>query len=268
MWCKTCRQDVPGRASFDEGGYACARCGSTLAADPALLTATLTANLLDQGIDLAAQDEPAPQLAPPPCSLDDWEVEDQLRQADRALRQRPRMGVRTASSEKNYRFDPPQIRLEPLGMAAAPRGTQQSEPSPRARKARRSGSRLGMLATSLGFTGFACGGVLLGWAWLEDRPELWNLGLPITLVGQCLMLVGLLLQLERLWRSGGDTADKLQEVDLQLYDLQHAARALSTSEAGPARAFYTHYSAGASPHVLLADLKGQFDLLAEQLHRR
>ncbi len=263
MWCKACRQDVPGVASFDEGGFCCARCGEKIGTDPALLTATHACQILDQGVDLAEQDEPQETVAAaPPVALDDWEVEEQLRSADRLLRQNARTGQ--VASAPVFRFDPAHAAVH--GAGAGPHFSPSqpvADPPPK-----RSAGVVAMLLLSLGFMGFACGGVLLGWGWIDNRQELWDLGLPIALVGQCAMLCGLLLQLERLWRSGSDTATRLVQVDQQLHDLQHTTHLLSTTHAGPAKSFYAHFSEGANPRVLLADLKGQLDLLATRLHDR
>jgi len=40
---------------------------------------------------------------------------------------------------------------------------------------------------------------------------------------------------------------------------------LGTSHASPGAAFYSHLVEGASPQILLSDLKGQLDLLAVKL---
>jgi hypothetical protein len=116
--------------------------------------------------------------------------------------------------------------------------------------------------------GFACGGVLLAWSFVADRADLWSLGLPITLSGQCGLVIGLLLQLERVWKSSSDNYTKLDEVDGRLDDLKHLTTLLGTSQSGGSSAFYSHLSGGASPHLLLADLKSQLDLLAVHMARR
>lgn len=122
----------------------------------------------------------------------------------------------------------------------------------------------GWLATSIGLMAFACGSVLLGWSLHMERADLWNLGLPITLGGQFLLILGLLLHLERVWQTNQQTAVLLSEVDQRLSKLQQSTSLLSTS-ASSSQAFYAHLSSGASPRMLLTDLKGQLDLLAMKL---
>lgn len=274
MWCKACRQDVPGVASFAEGGFCCARCGGNLGTDPAVLSATHTAKVLDHGIDLTSADDEqqaasaAPQpVRTPPVKLDDWELEEQLSTAQRLLQQRGQQRrYRPAVQEAPvYRFDPPQLPLHAQAASGPHFTPARPQPAPRTSSV---APLLALLLTLLGVMATVCGAVLLGWGWIDGRAELWNLGMPIALGGQCVMLCGLLVQLERLWRRGTDTASKLNEVDEQLHDLRQTALMLSTTQAGPARSFYTHLSDGASPHLLLADLKGQLDLLAHRLHQR
>ena len=116
--------------------------------------------------------------------------------------------------------------------------------------------------------GLVCGGILLGWAKWEARPELWEMGLPIALCGQFGLMLGLIVQLDFLWRVNRHTATKLEEVGDQLHDLNQTAAMLGTTHTAPAQAFYTHLAEGANPHLLLADLKGQLDLLAMRMAER
>jgi hypothetical protein len=136
------------------------------------------------------------------------------------------------------------------------------------RKSSQPSSALAVLtwgALSLGTTTFVCGGMLLGWSLVAGRQELWTLGLPIALGGQIGLLIGLVLQLDRLWHDNRRAAAKLDDVDEQLHDLKTATTMLGTSHSSPASAFYSHLSHGASPQLLLADLKGQLDLLAVKI---
>jgi len=124
------------------------------------------------------------------------------------------------------------------------------------------------IALALGMTAFACGGMLLGWSLVAGRDELWTLGLPIALGGQIGLLVGLVLQLDRLWHDSRHAAAKLDDVDQQLHELRTATTLLGTSHTSPASAFYSHLSYGASPQLLLSDLKSQLDLLALRIAQR
>jgi hypothetical protein len=115
-----------------------------------------------------------------------------------------------------------------------------------------------------GTTALVCGSILLGWATIADRPELWTLGTPIALGGQIVLLVGLVCQLERLWSDSRRAAHQLEKVDAQLHELRTTTTLLGTVH-GPSAAFYAHLAGGAGPELLLSDLKGQLDILAARL---
>jgi hypothetical protein len=110
--------------------------------------------------------------------------------------------------------------------------------------------------------------VLLGWSFAADRADLWPLGLPLALIGQAGLIVGLVLQLDGLWHSNRLTADSLTALDGELSRVRHATTLLTTTKNSSAQSFYAHMAEGASPQLLLADLKGQMDLLAQQLAAR
>ena len=118
----------------------------------------------------------------------------------------------------------------------------------------------------LGTTGSVCGLALIGWAMNTGRQELWAVGTPIILAGQILLILGLVLELDRIWRDNRWAAVRLETVDEQLHDLKTATTLLGDVQ-GPSSAFYAHWAGGAGPEVLLGDLKGQLDLLAVKLAR-
>jgi hypothetical protein len=73
----------------------------------------------------------------------------------------------------------------------------------------------------------ACGASLLGWSVLGNRPELWDFGLPVAIVGQAGLLFSLALQLERLAHSNREAASRLSEVDEHLHALRQTAHSLA-----------------------------------------
>ena len=105
----------------------------------------------------------------------------------------------------------------------------------------------------------ACGGVLIAWSLIAGRDDLWSIGLPLAVVGQGGLVIGLLLQLDGLWQSSKKTEETLTQLDCKLHDLAHTTTMLGTTRSTPAQSFYVHMAEGASPHLLLADLKGQLD---------
>lgn len=246
MWCSTCRQDVPGIAggSADSPQIRCAKCGGSTARPVSASAAAMQRS---------------------PVKASEWELDDDLHEVRHLLR----------VLEASPGGDLPAYQSAFLDAGAAvqpsshlPRSTlRHAAPietaAPRHRKRR--SPFFAWAALSLGLMTFMCGGVLLGWSFLAGRAELWTLGLPVTLAGQAALVVGLVLQLETLWQSNRDTSGTLEVLDDQLRDLRHATTMLSTTHSSPAQSFYAHMAGGASPQLLLADLKGQLDLLAAQL---
>ena len=104
---------------------------------------------------------------------------------------------------------------------------------------------LAWTALLLGTMGFACGLALIGWSMNTGRQELWAIGMPIILAGQIVLLLGLVLQFDRIWRDSRRAADKMETVDEQLHDLKAATTLLGTTH-GPSSAFYAHWAGGGS----------------------
>jgi len=123
------------------------------------------------------------------------------------------------------------------------------------------------LVLSTGLMLFVCGTILAGWSLITMRSELWLTGVPVSLVGIACLLVGFVLQLESLWTGHRETMKMLLELDDRMAEIRHATTLLKTSHSGAAQSFYANLADGANPQVLLADLKGQLDLLAQQMAR-
>ena len=245
MWCKDCRQDVPALLSGDKQTICCPRCGGLLCADNST------------GCQTVPQDEPP--------SYDGWELGEELSEIGRALGSAHREDRRSTSTDRreSVRIDQPHAEL-PLWHAPA------AEPpvarrKPAAAKRGIASSALTWISLGLGTAAFVCGGVLMGWSIATGRQELWTIGLPAALVGQIVLLAGLVLQLDRLRRDNHRAADKLDTVDEQLHDLRTAATLLSTTQGPASTSFYSHFAGGASPQLLLTDLKSQLDLLAMRI---
>jgi hypothetical protein len=232
MWCKQCRQDVPALPSADKQNYCCPRCGETISVEP---------------------------------SYDGWEMDEQLRHAERVLQSNK---LRGREAESIYRREASRFDLPHAGPPTWHAPTAQ--PPARQRKTDQADSptltgMLAWLAISLGTTAFVCGGILLGWSLITGRQELWTIGLPVTLVGQVALLIGLVLQLDRLWHDNRASAAKLDNVDEQLHDLKASTTLLGASQGPAASVFYSHFAGGAGPQLLLTDLKSQIDLLAMKI---
>ena len=281
MWCRNCQQDVPGIAAPDDSGVVCcARCNTEIAGSE---VESATA-----GIPWDADSEPASEFVPHQFSaqhaqdqapvtslLDEWELDDDVRSAQRILGSLSADGQMLAAPG-DYQAAPSTTsssasigwQLPPGYAGGMPplRVDDAHSPAPKKRVERRS-SPLAWLALSLGLMAFVCGVVLLIWAYATARPDLWSLGIPLTLSGQAGLLLGLVMQLEGLWQTNRKTSDTLGDLDDRLKDLRHTTTMMGTTHSSAAQSFYAHMAEGASPQIMLADLKGQLDLLAMKMSR-
>ena len=249
MWCEQCRQDVPAVASGDGGRFCCPRCGRDLSPGGGRKTTP------DEDSAVLATD-------PEPPLDDGWELDQQLRHIEHVLgMDKSGYGCRKAAyRQEAARLDPPNAGPPGWHLPSAGKPVRAKRPQPQRSNPLLAG--LTWIALSLGTMAFVCGGVLLGWSLWGDRPELWNVGMPVALCGQIALLVGLVLQLDRLWHDSRHAAAKLDQVDEQLHELKTTTTLLGTGHNSPGSAFYSHLAGGAGPELLLSDLKGQLDLLA------
>ena len=208
-------------------------------------------DLAAHGVDLAGRKQASQR---PPVTIDEWDFDHDLREL---------AGLVSAA------------KAAPLGSPLAGAGAPAAAPLVFARPkpaeapiARPRGSLLAWCVLLLGVVALAGGGSLLALAYVVQSDELWSLGMPITIAGQVSLLLGLVLQLERVWRDNRYAVDKLGEVDRRLADLNQATTMLGVTHGSASQAFYAHMAEGASPHLLLADLKGQLDLLAVRMSER
>ena len=86
------------------------------------------------------------------------------------------------------------------------------------------------------------------------------------MAGQIALLLGLALQLDRIWRDGRRAAVSLQTVNEQIDDLRRATTLLGARTALPPPS--TRIGPAARPRDLLSDLKSQLDLLAVKIAKQ
>ena len=127
------------------------------------------------------------------------------------------------------------------------------------------GQVIAWLIVVAGTLTLASGIGLVAWSLAARQLLYWNLAMGLTLGGQGTLILGLVLVLSRLWRNSRYTSGKLQDVHARLGQLQQTADVLATMRAGGAPTFYTDLMRGASPQVLLANLKGQVDQLSARV---
>jgi hypothetical protein len=193
---------------------------------------------------------------------DPWETEEQLCHLQRVLNAEPPKTPSPAITGPSLRIDP--------GHGAPGRRRLPASHAPRRSRgqSRRARSALHLVAwfvLLIGLMGMACGGVLLGWSLIAARQDLWPIGLPVALVGQIVLVIGLVLQMDRIWNDHSHASAKLDRMDERLADLKSTTALLGTTHSTPAVSFYSHFAGGANPQILLADLKSQLDLLALKL---
>jgi hypothetical protein len=231
MWCRQCQQDVPGIAVKDDGNrICCARCSGLLAGEPP-----------------REEPEPAPDPLRSPPRLDDWSLDADLAAVTRMMRSL-RIDAPTASAPESPR----------ISAIPPPRSIERPKTPKRS-------AAYAWPALMLGMMTFTCGAVLTVWSFVTGRDDLWTYGLPAVLAGQGLLVLGLVLQLEGLWQNNRDTRETLDDLDRELNELRHATAIITSTHTAPGQSFYHHMAEGASPHLLLADVKGQLDVIAMRL---
>ncbi len=285
MWCSSCEQDVPGVASVDgDKRICCARCGESLSSGAAL-SATLEIDEAEQpeteSVAPSVEDTDQPSATPIldseslpphhswPPQWDDWEFEEDLQSVERRLRVLRAQGIMPAREETSQQlyFDEPHSAVpnNHLKLAAEKQRSKSPPSLPRAKRRKSRSAFFSWAMISFGLMTFVCGAVLMGWSIVTTRVELWTIGTPLTLGGQAVLIIGLIFQLENLWQSSRETTTTLDELDEQLHDLRQSATLLGPSQPNPAKSFYLHMAEGATPQMLLADLKGQLDMLAVRM---
>lgn len=125
--------------------------------------------------------------------------------------------TRTSSAERPGLFDAPHAQLRGWHVhgAASHSGAAQAH--------WRRKPLAGWLLLSVGLASFFCGAALLTWSLMGNRPDLWTMGVPITLAGQVGLLLGVVLALDRLGQQNRRTNDYLGRLDERLDELRAAA---------------------------------------------
>jgi len=272
MWCSSCRQDMPALASALEAGLFCARCQAGLKSEfPAGDAVARPANGIDKhDFDLpdgiSDRSKPDESAARPgraesrwndlDSSLDSaWEsIDEMLSRADLLLgnaAEIPRHESPTFSQLDSAHSGPSGWHHQP------PRPLRLYRPPSRS-------SIVSWCSLGTALTGFVCGSVLLSWSLLGGRPELWNIGETITLASQVGLLIGLVLQLDRIGQDRGQTAARLTRLDQQVESLHTTV--MPGTPGPPPPNFATQAAKPVSAdEALLAELQSQLDRLASTL---
>jgi hypothetical protein len=255
MWCNTCQQDVPALGRAGTTKLLCPRCHGTLPPPHAV-------GLSEEGIALddAAALEVVDRV--PPLLGDDWQLRRRTRNLSRKLRHDPAASRQRIDSAQNMFATLAEQTAAPIVDPGSYARQSQAVAAPRPE----SGQFAAWCVTFLGFVGLAAGLGFVVWTIAHGGSEYWNHALAVTLAGQGLLIFGLVLVVTRLWRSSRYATGKLQQVHLELGQLQRTADAISAMRTGGSPAFYGELVRGASPQMLLTNLKGQLDQLAARLN--
>jgi len=179
MWCKSCRQEVPGHAAPGGKGFCCARChelipveNGTTEAEPAVVT-----ERVDSAVP-AALDSTLPEYWA-------WQVNQQLRHAEQVIQSGRRRQLPTG---QQLRIDEAWDKTAPAEMVpAATHVDADGDETPL--------TSFAWFVICTGVTALTCGSVLMGLSFWQERPELWTVGLPIMIIGQVALVLGMGLQL-------------------------------------------------------------------------
>jgi hypothetical protein len=251
MWCSTCQQDVPAMGTPRAGAPSCGKCGTPfVAAEPAARASTADHSKLVKVLTGSTLVE------------DDWTLEAELRGVERLVSSLKSSG---GLARQPLAVDTPH---ESAAGWHAARHSPAAQAAERPAAAEPQKNLAAWAILSLGLAVFACGAVLLTWSLVGKRSDLWPVGMPLALIGQAGLILGLILQLDGLWQTSRKTVAALSELDDELKHVRQATTLLSTTRTSGAQTFYAHLAEGASPQMLLADLKGQLDLVAQQVGKR
>jgi len=255
MWCKNCRQDVPAVSGAAEDCPSCLRCGAVFphgargargrgSASEGTRLAVTRVSKKAPGEDIAfICDAPTLSIRAPLSSFDTWELEEQLRHVDRIL-----SGARFATTHV------PKSVTEKCDETKSP--SPPLAPQPRRSTAR---ARAAWAIVAAGAVALACGITLLCAGAFISRPGWQSLGLPITLLGQVALLLGMMLQLDLVWQGKRETASKLYRFQKRLVDLEALADELSPAAIDDS-------PAPGDERELMAELKSRLDLLSHRLN--
>jgi hypothetical protein len=269
MWCLHCGQDVPGVASGNGTALSCVRCGGSLArhfTSPSALDESGRSESTDSSQPREREAIAAEAIA---AEVDDWALDLEMQRMRRLIQAAARDPIATQPQNTLNAFaslDAAHQHLQQAYFRTSSHPVLHATATPTGKRppqSRLSAATWSMLA--LGLMASVCGGVLLAWSLLAGRAALWTCGMPIALGGQLALLVGLVLRMDLLGDANRRTVDQLETVDKELDDLKRDAAVASATQNGPSQAFYAHLTRGANPQLMLADLKGQLDLLAVQM---
>ncbi|MDZ4657369.1 MAG: hypothetical protein SH868_07290 [Bythopirellula sp.] len=256
MWCSHCHQEVPSVASPAGGPRSCAKCQRDL-------KFTATSTPIDTGISLESFADQSFAVQNAQAPLDDMEQaesREKLRRIGRQLRAPYQQRVSLDSRPFWER-----VSLETPTAAPQLRGiSRQARRDDMEQQHKRKSWLLSLLLTS-GILGFVGGAAALVWSAAFNRVTVWQWGLTTTIAAEGLLIVGLTWMAARLWHNSRRVNHQLRGVDEQLEEIHELAGSLTARQLSSSQHYYHHFSQVANPQMLVANLRGQIDQLAERM---
>ncbi|NOZ39366.1 MAG: hypothetical protein GXP24_03965 [Planctomycetes bacterium] len=117
----------------------------------------------------------------------------------------------------------------------------------------------------VGVLAFFVGVGLLAWSTAFQLPKLWQQGMTLTIGAEGLLILSLAWMAARLWHNSRRVNRQLHSVDQQLAEIEQITGTLAGSQQASSQHFYHHANQAASPHLLVANLRGQVDQLASRM---
>ncbi|MEN1681959.1 MAG: hypothetical protein AAGJ46_20445 [Planctomycetota bacterium] len=248
MWCRHCQQDTPAVAQGSKDVVRCARCQQPTGEQAGGVR-----------VDAAEAAASAPWTVSELLGPAD---EERLQSIERQLRSCRGLSAGQSSPKPSWRFDRPEATLP----TAEPSPRRNAAAPPSAPRATSRSSQLAAWLIALAGALMLGGGIsLMGWSLFGGRPVLWNWGVGASLAGQGLMIVGLVQLLANLWTAGREATGRLITLHYEIRRLQRTADGLAGLRTATPSAFYADLSRGASPQVLMANLKGQLDAMSARV---
>ncbi len=260
MWCSQCQQDVPAVARNSQGPLVCPSCRRELK------LGNLT-DVADTGIALdcfSHESAVCESISKPIDRIAQEESREKLKRIGRQLRSPYREELKSrlpASLQSEWRYLP--LSPDPI---TAPQLCQVAKKAQQVEGT--TGSQTSWLLSSLlalGTTGFTVGVLVLVCSAAFDLGQVWHWGMTTTIAAEGLLIVGLTWMATRLWYNSRRLNEELRGVDEQLVEIHEMAGSLSAGQLSASQNYYHHFSQVANPHMLVANLRGQIEQLAERI---
>ncbi len=255
MWCTQCQQDVPAVVRSAQGPLLCTQCEQEVGepfAPPGSFSSDIGVSLDSFDAQQAAIEQ---ELASPISDLQQEVTSERLRWIDRQL-------------HRSYRSDlavevAPRLResVTPVTPPPVTATYQRTQGEPKSKTT----SWLLSLLLGVGVLGFSLGLGLLAWSAAFQLPQLWQQGMTLTIGAEGLLILSLAWMAARLWHNSRRVNRQLHNVDQQLAEIEQITGTLAGSQQPTSQHFYHHANQAASPHMLVANLRGQVDLMSARL---